>query len=372
MHGLEVRNLVKKYQNTLVVDDISFQVADGEFFVLLGPSGGGKSTILRLISGLEAPDAGQVFMSGRDITTATPRERNLGMVFQDYGIYPNMNVFDNIAYGLQARKMGRAEIEKRIKITADKLGLAEYLPKLAIDLSGGEQQRVALARAMVKDADTYLFDEPLANLDPKLRYRARRDIQSLHRQKQKPSIYVTHDQSEAFAMADRIAVIAKGRLQQVGTPDEILQSPANTFMARFIGTPPMNVLEGECVYEDDRYQVKVADLRFSLDPTWKHVLQATDASHLLVGLNPAAFIPAWELADYPDAMVHHAQIEDVEPLIGEVVLTLRLTDGSYLRVLCEDSGVALPEVGHIFAFALDEARICLFDILTEKALQPAF
>ncbi|WP_161977760.1 ABC transporter ATP-binding protein [Dictyobacter kobayashii] len=369
MNGLEVQGLVKRYQNTLVVDDISFHVAEGEFFVLLGPSGGGKTTILRLISGLETPDAGHVFINQQDVTNASPRQRNLGMVFQDYGIYPNMNVFDNIAYGLQARKMARVEIEKRISTVAEKLGLRPFLTKTAIDLSGGEQQRVALARAMVKDADAYLFDEPLANLDPKLRYRARRDIQALHQQKRKPSIYVTHDQSEAFAMADRIAVIARGHLQQVGTPDEILHHPANLFMARFIGTPPMNVLEGRCIHGDDGYQVEVADLHLSLDPRWNQVVQQNVAS-VMVGLAPTAFIPEWELVDYPQVTVHRGVVEDIEPLVGENLLTVRLVDGNHLRMLYEDSGAALPAIDQVFAFGVDEERICLFDISTEEALSP--
>ncbi|MBE2272082.1 MAG: ABC transporter ATP-binding protein, partial [Anaerolinea sp.] len=208
MGQLEVVNLTKTLGGRKVIDRVSFTVEDGEFFVLLGPSGCGKSTLLRLICGLESADSGEIYSSGVNITGFSPRERNLGMVFQDYGLYPNMNVYQNIAYGLEARNVPKAEIEKRIPAAAEKLGLSALLRQNITELSGGEQQRVALARAMVKDADAYLYDEPLSNLDPKLRHKARTDIVAVHNLKRKPSVYVTHDQSEAFAMADRIAILS--------------------------------------------------------------------------------------------------------------------------------------------------------------------
>ncbi|MHB0966163.1 MAG: ABC transporter ATP-binding protein, partial [Bellilinea sp.] len=244
MGQLEVQNLVKSYGSKEVIANISFSVRDGEFFVLLGPSGGGKSTILKVISGIEKADSGRILLADRDITNIPPRDRNVGMVFQDYGLYPHMNVFENIAYGLEARGMPRAEIATRVKESADRLGLTPLIDRVIVDLSGGEQQRVSLARALAKDAEVYLFDEPISNLDPKLRAQARRDIIMLHRMKQKPSLYVTHDQNEALAIADRIAIIAQGKLQQVGTSNDLIQNPANLFVAGFIGTPPMNLLSG--------------------------------------------------------------------------------------------------------------------------------
>ncbi len=257
MGSLDVLDLTKHYGERVVLDNIQFSVSEGEFFVLLGPSGGGKSTILRLVCGIEIADRGKISLNGRDITNLPPRERNIGMVFQDYGLYPHMNVFENIAYGLEARGMPKEEINRRVMEATEKLGLKPMMQRIIVDLSGGEQQRVALARALAKNADLYLFDEPLSNLDPKLRAQARRDIVMVHRTKQKPSIYVTHDQNEALAIGDRIAIIAKGRLQQVGTADDLIRHPANMFVAGFIGTPPMNLLSG-AVLRQDR-QVRLED-----------------------------------------------------------------------------------------------------------------
>ena len=225
MSGLQVDRLTKQLAGNTIVDDVSFEIADAEFFVLLGPSGGGKTTILRLICGLEAPDSGTIVIDGRDVTTSPPRERNIGMVFQEYGLYPNMDVFHNVAYGLEARGVPKAEVRERVTQAAEVLGLSTMLGQSVVDLSGGEQQRVALARALAKDASVYLYDEPLSNLDAKLRHHTRRQIMDIHQRKRKPSLYVTHDQGEALAMADRIGVMAKGRLQQVGTPEQLLDDP---------------------------------------------------------------------------------------------------------------------------------------------------
>jgi multiple sugar transport system ATP-binding protein len=257
-----VQGLVKRFGATLVVDQVSFHVEDGEFFVLLGPSGGGKTTILRMICGLEQPDQGQVFIGERDVTRLSPRQRNVGMVFQDYGLYPTMDVYGNIAYSLENQHLPKPEIQKRVLAAAEKLGLTPLLRRGITDLSGGEQQRVALARILARDAFVFLYDEPLANLDPKLRHQARRDIMAVHRTRKVPSIYVTHDQSEAFAIADRIAVIARGRLQQVGTPDELLETPANLFMASFLGSPPMNLLPGTVSLNDSKFVVQVKSKTF--------------------------------------------------------------------------------------------------------------
>ncbi|MFC7619348.1 ABC transporter ATP-binding protein [Microlunatus sp. GCM10028923] len=243
MTELEVRGVSKRLGDHPAVDDVSFTVAAGEFFVLLGTSGSGKSTLLRLICGLETPDRGVIMVGGREIQALPPRQRNLGMVFQEYGLYPSMDVRGNIAYGLEARGgLDKAEIRSRVERAAGRLGLTDLLGQAPQDLSGGEQQRVALARAMVKDADAFLYDEPMSNLDPKLRHQARRDVLAVHREQGRPSVYVTHDQSEAFAMADRVAIMSHGVLQQVASPDELLAAPSNAFVARFVGSPPMNLL----------------------------------------------------------------------------------------------------------------------------------
>lgn len=373
MHELEVQSIVKRFGDNLVVDNISFHVSNGEFFVLLGPSGGGKTTTLRIVSGLEQPDEGRILINQRDVTRASPRQRNLGMVFQDYGIYPNMDVYGNIAYGLEARNVARSEIDKRVAQATEMLGLSKYLRKSAIDLSGGEQQRIALARAIVKDADVYLYDEPLSNLDPKLRHQARRDIMRMHRMKQKPSVYVTHDQTEAFAMGDRIAVIAKGHLQQVGTPDEILQSPANVFMARFVGTPAMNIIPGKLAAGSGQYRVRAASLDVMLPRAWNRALEQHNQSGVMLGVPPKAFIPSWQIERHDGEVqsIHNVHVEDVEPLIGETVVTLQLPDTTTVRAVFEDmDDDVIPDPGDTIKVGIDPAVLRLFNPADEVALKP--
>jgi ABC-type sugar transport system ATPase subunit len=362
---LSVQHVSKRLGENQVVNDVSFAVADGEFFVLLGPSGGGKSTLLRLICGLEMPDSGEIIVGGRDVTRKPPRERNLGMVFQDYGLYPNMNVFDNIAYGLQARSVAQAEITKRVTAAAERLGLSDKLKRSVVDLSGGEQQRVALARAMAKDAEAFLFDEPLSNLDPKLRHQARRDIVNLHRVKQRPSVYVTHDQTEAFAMGDRIAVIGQGRLQQVGTAEELLNEPANIFIARFVGTPPMNLLWGTVKRVNGGYHFFGDGVELSLSDTLNVALDRRADPRVVLGFRPDALMLIDDsLADTYTSFV--ARVEDVDALIGETVASLAVGAKSTLAAVLSDDVPLRP--GQNLRFAVEIARLRLFDPDSEQAI----
>lgn len=368
MSDLEVQGLVKRFGNNLVVDRVSFYVNDGEFFVLLGPSGGGKTTILRMICGLEMPDDGRIVLNGQDVTKLNPRQRNLGMVFQDYGLYPSMDVYGNIAYGLEARRVPKAEIQKLVPQAAAKLGLTPHLRRSINDLSGGEQQRVALARILVKDADAFLYDEPLSNLDPKLRYQARRDIVSVHRTKQKPSVYVTHDQTEAFAIADRIAVIAKGHLQQVGTSDELIEAPANIFMSRFVGSPPMNLLTGNLTRKERDYAVQVGENAFALPRKWTRALEHYREATIILGIRPQTIVPQWQFAslDYKPQVLD-AEIVDVEALIGEANVTLKLGNG--VEAIAVWSDETLPDSGERMQVGINTEMFCLFDPTTEQAIK---
>jgi len=364
---LQLQNVSKRLGNHQAVDKVSLEVKEGEFFVLLGPSGGGKSTLLRLICGLETPDEGRIILNGQDITDLPPRKRNLGMVFQDYGLYPNMDVFGNIAYGLQARNMAKSEIDKRVPEAAEKLGLAEHLRRSIQDLSGGEQQRVALARAMVKDADCYLYDEPLSNLDPKLRFKARHDIMKVHRLKKQPSVYVTHEQSEAFSMGDRIAVIGGGALQQVGTADELLNHPVNLFMARFIGSPSMNLLRGRL--ERGSPNLLVGDgFRLELPERFNGALGRYAHDHLVLGVRPEALAQP-EVAEFEvtEGNLLCGEVTEVEALLGEVALRLTLGERGGLYAVLPDTGAEVAE-GQTLRLALDPERICLFDPESERAL----
>jgi multiple sugar transport system ATP-binding protein len=248
MASVTMTGLVKEYPNGVRgVDGVDLEIADGEFFALLGPSGCGKTTLLRTLAGLEAATEGGIHIGDRDVTTLEPGERDVAMVFQDYALFPHMTVTDNIAYPLRIRKMGREERGTRALETADGLSLAALMERRPAQLSGGQQQRVALARAIACHPQVFLFDEPLSNLDARLRLEARTFLKQLQKSLGVTTVFVTHDQAEALAMADRMAVMEGGRIRQVGTPREVFQRPANTFVANFIGATPMNLLDAQVV-----------------------------------------------------------------------------------------------------------------------------
>jgi multiple sugar transport system ATP-binding protein len=242
---LEVRDLSKRFDGVVAVDGIDLASKDGEFLVLLGPSGCGKTTLLRMIGGLEAPSSGDVLIGGRLVTDLPPRARQIAMVFQSYALYPHMTVFNNIAFPLRAAGLPKAEQTQRVKWAAGILGIDQLLERKPRQLSGGQRQRVALARALVREPTVFLLDEPLSNLDAQRRASARDELQEFQRRVGTTTIYVTHDQVEAMGMGDRIAVMDQGRIRQLGSPEEIYDDPADTFVATFLGSPPMNLVPGE-------------------------------------------------------------------------------------------------------------------------------
>jgi ABC-type sugar transport system ATPase subunit len=363
MAGLQVQHLRKALGDRAVVDDVSFAIAEAEFFVLLGPSGGGKTTILRLICGLEAPDSGAIVIDGRDVTTLPPRERNIGMVFQEYGLYPNMDVYHNIAYGLEARGMPRAEIAERVALAAAVLELSPLLRHAVVDLSGGEQQRVALARALAKDASVYLYDEPLSNLDAKLRYQTRRQITDIHQRKRKPSLYVTHDQGEALAMADRIGIMAEGRLQQVGTPEQLLDEPANLFVAGFIGSPAMNLIPGQVTREERGILIEADGTRLPVARAWLPVLDRYGKRAVVLGIRPDRLA----LASDGEGPIG-AAIANVEAMIGETSVEFRLPGGERLTGMFTDAADDLMP-GEAVRLEVNDGGIELFDPETGRSLR---
>ena len=242
MAEVEVREIRKAFGHTVAVDGVDLTVCDGEYLVLLGPSGCGKTTLLRLLAGLEQPTAGDVLIGGRVVTTLPPRARKVAMVFQSYALYPHKTVRANIAFPLQALKMPKAERDTKIEWASQLLGIRRHLDRKPRMLSGGERQRVALARALVREPDVFLLDEPLSNLDAKLRASARLELKGFQQRVGISTVYVTHDQVEAMGLGDRIAVLDEGRVQQIATPDLIYNEPANTFVATFVGMPPMNLI----------------------------------------------------------------------------------------------------------------------------------
>lgn len=247
MATLELQNLQKKYRPDVIpVNDISLEIADGEFLTLLGPSGCGKSTLLRLIAGLEAPTEGNVILDGKNVNQTAPGDRNMAMVFQSYALYPHMTAAENIATALKLQKMPTDEIKRRVNETAHKLELTNLLNRKPGKMSGGQRQRVALARALVRDPEVFLLDEPLSNLDALLREQVRAQMKQLFKQQNKPVVYVTHDQTEAMTLSSKVAVLNKGKIQQLDPPSRIYSHPANEFVASFVGSPQMNLITLKC------------------------------------------------------------------------------------------------------------------------------
>ncbi len=244
MASVTLSSVSKRWGDTVVLKALDLEIGDGEFLVLLGPSGCGKSTTMRIIAGLEAPSGGKVLMGGRDVTETHPRQRNVAMVFQNYALYPHMTVAENIGYPLKVTRADKSLRKSKVAEAAEKVDLTPYLKRYPRDLSGGQRQRVALARALIRDPEVFLLDEPLSNLDAKLRVAMRAEIKHLQRELGVTMIYVTHDQIEAMTLADRVVLLSGGEIQQVGTPDDIYDDPDNLFVAGFIGSPPMNFAVG--------------------------------------------------------------------------------------------------------------------------------
>lgn len=259
MSNVVLKNVRKIYDKKVVIDGVDLEIKDKEFVVLVGASGCGKSTILRMIAGLEEISGGEILIGDKKVNNIHPKDRDIAFVFQSYALYPHMTVRENIAFGLKMRKVDKAIIEKKVQEAAEILDLTEYLDRRPKQLSGGQRQRVALGRAIVRNPKVFLMDEPLSNLDAKLRVQMRSEIKKLHEKLQTTFIYVTHDQTEALTMGDRIVVLDKGHIQQVDTPEEIYNNPQNTFVAGFVGSPQMNFIDGELI--DKKYAGLIAGIR---------------------------------------------------------------------------------------------------------------
>ena len=280
--GIRFQNVTKTFGDTKVVDDLSLEIADGEFVVLLGPSGCGKTTTLRMLAGLETVSSGEIYIGDQRINDVPTQQRDLAMVFQSYALYPHMSIAENIAYPLRVRKLPKDEREKRVASVAKLLEIESLLDRKPRQLSGGERQRVALARAIVREPRAYLMDEPLSNLDARLRVQMRGELKRLQHQLGTTTIYVTHDQAEAMTLASRVAVMKKGRLQQFDTPLNIYNRPANRFVAEFVGSPSMNFVEGTI----DRGTFVGAEIKFQVSRSGGHVTMGIRPEHIHVLTQP--------------------------------------------------------------------------------------
>src|SRR5438477_7238113 len=321
MAGVTFRGVDKKYGDVFVIEDLNLDVLDEEFLVLVGPSGCGKTTALRMIAGLEEISRGTVAIGDRVVNDVAPKDRDIAMVFQNYALYPHMTVRENLEFGLRMRRTPDAQREARVAEAAELLGLASLLDRKPAQLSGGQRQRVALGRAIVRHPAVFLFDEPLSNLDAKLRVQMRAEIKKLQQRLGTTTIYVTHDQVEAMTMGSRIAVMHAGRLQQVGTPLEIYDRPRNLFVAQFIGTPPMNFLRAKI----DEGGALLAAPRFTI-PTPKRLRSETalrEGRGVLIGVRPEHVTDS---VSAEGAATVSAQVELIEPLGDETIVTARVGD----------------------------------------------
>ncbi|MFZ4517019.1 MAG: ABC transporter ATP-binding protein [Microthrixaceae bacterium] len=352
MSGVTFQQVTKRFGDVVAVDQLTLDVLDGEFMVLLGPSGCGKSTALRMIAGLEEVSDGLLTIGERVVNHVPPQDRDIAMVFQSYALYPHMTVAKNIESPLVANKRARvdtAERERRVKEAASTLGLEEYLDRKPGELSGGQRQRVALARAIVRRPEVFLMDEPLSNLDAKLRTQTRLELVELHRRLGTTFVYVTHDQVEAMTMADRIAVIADGRLQQVGAPQAVYERPANLFVAGFIGSPPMNTLRGvvspgtPAAITTPSGTVRVADRGSAVDDT-----------EVVAGIRPEDLTVVT-----PGSEGVVGTVENVE-LLGHERHLVVTCDGQVL-VVRQDNGDPAPAVGEAVTLAARPEHVHLFD-----------
>jgi len=314
MVDVRLENVNKSFGKVVAVDNLNLKVEDKEFLVLLGPSGCGKTTTLRLIAGLEKPDSGSIYIGERLANNLSPKERNVAMVFQNYALYPYMKVFDNIAFPLRVRNTPKQQIESKVRETANMVGIEGLLERKPRQLSGGQQQRVALARALVREPALFLMDEPLSNLDAKLRVQMRTELKKLHHELGVTTIYVTHDQEEAMTLSDRIAIMNKGLLYQLGSPFDVYERPANLFVAGFVGSPAMNTVEGELAEEDGDY---IADFRICSVKLPKEVAETLTSKTLVLGIRPE-----YILVDEKSPHGIVAKVEVTEPLGRESILLL--------------------------------------------------
>ena len=361
MPSVTFNHVRKQFGAVPVVDDFDLTVADGELLVLVGGSGSGKSTILRMVAGLETVTSGTIRIDDRDVTELAPRDRDVAMVFQDYGLYPHMTVRENLSLGLRLRNVERQEIDRRIRWAAGMLGLAPLLERRPKQLSGGQRQRVAMGRAMVREPKVFLFDEPLSNLDAGLRAQMRIEIGGLQRRLNTTTIYVTHDQVEAMTLGDRIVVLADGHIQQIGRPIELYHAPVNRFVAGFIGTPPMNFLEGSFDPSGGEPFLIADGIRLRLPP--RKTSHGGAGRPLTLGIRPedlrlhSLADPSMEPAGQGDQVT--ARVVLVERLGGTSHIHLDLV-GAGSRVMASLSTDRLPEVGETITLRLPPERLHLF------------
>ncbi|MBR6516207.1 MAG: sn-glycerol-3-phosphate ABC transporter ATP-binding protein UgpC [Bacilli bacterium] len=376
MATVELKNINKIYDNNVqAVFDFNLKIKDREFIVFVGPSGCGKTTTLRMVAGLEEITSGQLLIDDEVMNDVAPKDRNIAMVFQSYALYPHMTVYDNMAFGLKLRKFSRDEIDRRVQNAAEKLGLKPYLDRKPAALSGGQRQRVALGRAIVRDAKVFLMDEPLSNLDAKLRVQMRSELIKIHESLGTTTIYVTHDQIEAMTMASRIVVMKDGWIQQIGAPKDIYDNPANVFVGGFIGTPPMNFINGR-VGEDGVFECgnqKFGVVRLAVPEKQLALLKEKNFidKDIILGIRPEAVFDSEEdMEKYPQWVVERKV--DVSELLGaESQITVKLpgTDRAGQSLTAKVPARVDVHMGDTIKLALNMNKCHFFDPETQVRIK---
>jgi multiple sugar transport system ATP-binding protein len=363
MGQVVLKDINKFYDSVHAVKDVNLQIRDKEFVVLVGPSGCGKTTTLRMIAGLEAISSGDISIDGQVINQLAPMDRDIAMVFQNYALYPHMSVHDNMAFGLKMRKFSRSEISNRVKEAADILGIGELLKRKPRQLSGGQRQRVALGRAIVRHPRVFLFDEPLSNLDAKLRVQMRVELKKLHLRLGTTAIYVTHDQVEAMTLGDRVVVMKDGLVQQVGEPLELYNQPANKFVAGFIGSPAMNFATVTMADGNGRITARNSGLEIEVPAPLADRLRPHVGQQLTMGIRPENL----HVASPADAagLTFDSKVEVVEQLGSEVLLDVRVGEDTMVAAV---DPATRAKVQDTLRLALNPERLHFFDARTETAI----
>lgn len=366
MAQVSIQEVSKIYPGGIkAVDRVSLDVESKEFVVLVGPSGCGKSTTLRMVAGLEEITSGKILIGSRLVNDVPAKDRDIAMVFQSYALYPHMTVFENMAFGLTLRGYPKSEIANRVKDAAEILGISKLLARKPRELSGGERQRVALGRAIVRKPIVFLFDEPLSNLDAKMRVQMRTELNKLHLRLQSTMIYVTHDQMEAMTLGNRIAVMNQGIIQQVADPAALYEHPVNRFVASFIGSPPMNFVPGRIIRKNGRFYFDEGVVRVKVSDEMVSTIAPFDGRQVLFGIRPEDIYDKLFVQYAPPENTVTATVEVVEPMGAEVYLHLLLNShGLTARV----AGHERPKVGQDMDLVLDMSKVHFFDPETEAAI----
>lgn len=391
MGAIKITNIGKIYPNgTRALEDVNIEINDGEFVVLVGPSGCGKTTLLRMVAGLEDITEGEIFIGEKVVNEVAPKDRDIAMVFQNYALYPHMSVYDNMAFSLKLRKLPKSEIDKKVKDAARTLEISELLERKPKALSGGQRQRVAMGRAIVRSPEAFLMDEPLSNLDAKLRVQMRAELGQLHTQLETTTLYVTHDQVEAMTMGDRVAVIRKGELQQIDTPREIYLYPKNIFVAGFIGSPSMNFVYADVKVSGSSVKLSFANETITCSGDTVNKLKNVDGKQIVLGLRPEAFEDSIYAKDSEytesinikvtlleqlgsDSYIHF--YKDIKPVQTEAIEEILADEGEDITVLGDETKFiarinpnSTVKEGEEITLSIDPSKLHFFDPESGKAL----